>query len=282
MAGGAMEFRVNLDVFTGPLDLLLYLVRKHELEVTEISVAEIAEQFLQFVESSQPLDVDMAADYLAMASWLVELKSYELLPHGEELPEEFVQEPREELVRRLLEYKRYRDLAYLLEERAREWQTRVRRLSDDLGDRPTNPAEEPLQEVQLWDLVQAFLRVLQENELQAGTTLVYDETPIQVFMDRIYRRLLDRGGRLRFGELFYPGMHKSTLVGMFMACLELVRFGFLRIHQEELFGEIHLSLREDRPPYCPWHQGEDTPAGDSDPATFGQPATGQDPPKAPQ
>lgn len=282
MAGGATEFRVNLDVFRGPLDLLLYLVRKHELEVTEISVAEIAEQFLQFVESSQPLDVDMAADYLAMASWLVELKSYELLPHGEEVPEDFVQEPREELVRRLLEYKRYRDLAYLLEERARQWQTRVRRLSDDLGERATHPAEEPLQEVQLWDLVQAFLRVLQETELQAGTTLVYDETPLQVFMDRIYRRLLDCGGRLRFRELFYPGVHKSTLVGMFMACLELVRFGFLRIHQEELFGEIHLMLREDRPSHCPWHQGETTAVGAMDALSTGQPATGQDPPKAAQ
>jgi segregation and condensation protein A len=261
MAGGTTEFRVNLDVFRGPLDVLLYLIRKHELAITEISVSEIAEQFLQFVESAQPLDVDTAADYLAMASWLVELKSYELLPHGEEMPEEFASEPREELVRRLLEYKRYRDLAYLLEERAKEWQTRLRRLSDDLGESPIQPADEPLQEVHLWDLVQAFLRVLQESEVQAGTTLVYDDTPIQVFMERIYRRLLDCQ-QLAFRELFLPGMHKSTLVGIFMAVLELVRFGFIRVHQEELFGEILLSLREDRPPYHPWEPPPATEEGE--------------------
>lgn len=260
MASGNAEFRVNLSIFRGPLDLLLYLIRKHELAVTEISVAQIAEQFLQFVESAQPLDVDTAADYLAMASWLVELKSYELLPHGEEeLPEDFVSEPKEELVRRLLEYKRYRDLAYMLEERARQWHTHVRRLSDDLGDRTVDPAAEPVQDVHLWDLVQAFLRVLQESEIQSGTTLVYDETPLQVFMERIYRRLLEQP-RTAFRELFIPGMHKSTLVGMFMACLELVRFGFLRLQQEELFGEIYLLLREDRPARLPWEEPSSAPS----------------------
>lgn len=247
-----MEFRVQLDVFRGPLDLLLYLVRKHEVAVTEISVAVIAEQFLRFLESLDSLDVDMAADYLAMASWLAELKSYELLPHAEDLPEsELPAEPRQELVRRLLEYKRYRDLACVLEERAKEWQKQYRRLSDDLGSRTRDPADEPLEDVHLWDLVNAFVRVLQENELQTGTTLVYDDTPLQVFIERIYRQLLERQ-HIAMSELFYPGMHKSTLVGVFMACLELVRFGFARIEQHALFDEIHLFLREDRPNHLPW------------------------------
>lgn len=253
------EFRVQLDVFRGPLDLLLYLIRRHELTVTEISVAVIAEQFLHYLEGAEPLDVDTAADYLAMASWLAELKSYELLPHAEEQPDDAPQEPSQELVRRLLEYKRYRDLAYLLEERAREWQKSYRRLADDLGSRETDPAAEPLQDVHLWDLVNAFLRVLQENELQSGTALVYDETPLQVFMERIYRRLLE-AKRLRFSELLQPGFHKSTLVGIFIACLELVRFGFVRIEQQELFQEIDLCLREDRPPQLPWELPAEPPA----------------------
>ncbi|MGQ9504478.1 MAG: segregation and condensation protein A [Thermogutta sp.] len=247
-----MEFRVQLDVFRGPLDLLLYLVRRHEVAVTEISVAVIAEQFLRFLEGLDSLDVDMAADYLAMASWLAELKSYELLPHAEDIPEnELPAEPRQELVRRLLEYKRYRDLACVLEERAKEWQKQYRRLSDDLGSRIRDPADEPLEDVHLWDLVNAFVRVLQENELQTGRTLIYDDTPIQVFMERIYRQLLERQ-HIAMSELFYPGMHKSTLVGVFMACLELVRFGFARIEQHALFDEIHLFLREDRPNHLPW------------------------------
>lgn len=252
-----MEFSVQLDVFRGPLDLLLYLVRRHEVAVTEISVAVIAEQFLRFLEGLESLDVDVAADYLAMASWLAELKSYELLPHAEELPEdELAGEPRQELVRRLLEYKRYRDLACVLEERAKEWQKQYRRLSDDLGPRDRDPADEPLEDVHLWDLVNAFVRVLQENELQTGTTLVYDDTPLQVFIERIYRQLLERQ-HIALSELFYPGMHKSTLVGVFMACLELVRFGFARIEQHALFDEIHLFLREDRPNRLPWEWSPD-------------------------
>lgn len=249
-----MEFRVQLDIFRGPLDLLLYLVRKHEVAITEISVAVIAQQFLNFLEGLESLDVDTAADYLAMASWLAELKSYELLPHAEDLPEDEIPlEPRQELVRRLLEYKRYRDLAYVLEERAKEWQKQCRRLSDDLGTRERNLADEPLEDVQLWDLVNAFIRVLQEHELQAGTTLVYDDTPLQVFIERVYRQLLERQ-HIALSELFYPGMHKSTLVGVFMACLELVRFGFARIEQPTLFDEIHLYLRDDRPSRFPWEQ----------------------------
>jgi len=252
-----MDFRVQLEIFRGPLDLLLYLVRKHEVAITEISVALIAEQFLHYLEGLESLDVDTAADYLAMASWLAELKSYELLPHAEDLPEdEIPTEPRQELVRRLLEYKRYRDLAYVLEERAREWQKQYRRLSDDLGSRDRDPADEPLEDVQVWDLVNAYIRVLQENELQSGTTLVYDDTPLQVFIERVYRQLLHRQ-HIAMSELFYPGMHKSTLVGVFMACLELVRFGFARIEQHELFGEIHLFLREDHPNALPWEDSPD-------------------------
>ncbi|MGB4727241.1 MAG: ScpA family protein [Thermogutta sp.] len=261
-----MEFRVQLDVFRGPLDLLLYLVRKHEVAITEISVAVIAQQFLNFLEGLESLDVDTAADYLAMASWLAELKSFELLPHAEDLPEDEIPlEPRQELVRRLLEYKRYRDLAYVLEERAKEWQKQYRRLSDDLGTRERNLADEALEDVHLWDLVNAFIRVLQEHELQAGTTLVYDDTPLQVFIERVYRQLLERQ-QIALSELFYPGMHRSTLVGVFMACLELVRFGFARIEQPTLFDEIYLYLREDRPSCFPWEQvveklpsPEDTP-----------------------
>jgi len=255
-----MEFSVQLDIFRGPLDLLLYLVRKHEVAVTEISVAVIAEQFLRFLEGLDSLDVDVAADYLAMASWLAELKSYELLPHAEELPDdEVLSEPRQELVRRLLEYKRYRDLACVLEERAKEWQKQYRRLSDDLGPRDRDPADEPLEDVHVWDLVNAFVRVLQENELQTGTTLVYDDTPLQVFIEQVYRQLLERQ-HIAMSELFYPGMHKSTLIGVFMACLELVRFGYAHIEQHALFDEIHLFLREDCPKCLPWEWSPDETA----------------------
>lgn len=254
-----MDFRVQLDVFRGPLDLLLYLVRKNELEITEISVSRIAEQFLEYLDSGIPLDVDTAAEFLAMAGWLAEIKSHEVLPHQESAIE--VEEPaRDELVRRLLEYKKYRDAAYELEEKARAWQQTFRRLSDDLGSVERNPAEEPLQDVQLWDLVNAFVRIVKELDQAATPAIVYDDTPIRVFMERIYRRLQTER-HLAFSRLFEPGMHKSTLIGIFLACLELVRHGQVRLEQRELFGEIHLHLREDAPADTSWGDVSDYSTG---------------------
>lgn len=254
-----MDFRVQLDVFRGPLDLLLYLVRKNELEITEISVSRIAEQFLEYLDSGIPLDVDTAAEFLAMAGWLAEIKSHEVLPHQESTIE--VEEPaRDELVRRLLEYKKYRDAAYELEEKARAWQQTFRRLSDDLGSVERNPAEEPLQDVQLWDLVNAFVRIVKELDQAATPAIVYDDTPIRVFMERIYRRLQTER-HLAFSRLFEPGMHKSTLIGIFLACLELVRHGQVRLEQRELFGEIHLHLREDAPADTSWGDVSDYSTG---------------------
>jgi len=250
-----MDFRVQLDVFRGPLDLLLYLVRKNELEITEISVGRIAEQFLEYLDSGVPLDVDTAAEFLAMAGWLAEIKSHEVLPHQESAIE--AEEPaRDELVRRLLEYKKYRDAAYELEEKARAWQQTFRRLSDDLGSVERNPAEEPLQDVQLWDLVNAFVRIVKELDSTAAPAIVYDDTPIRVFMERIYRRLQTER-HIPFSRLFEKGMHKSTLIGIFLACLELVRHGQVRLEQRELFGEIHLYLRENAPSDTSWQDVSD-------------------------
>ncbi|GAB4128930.1 segregation and condensation protein A [Thermopirellula anaerolimosa] len=263
-----MDFRVQLDVFRGPLDLLLYLVRKNELEITEISVGRIAEQFLEYLDSGVPLDVDTAAEFLAMAGWLAEIKSHEVLPHQESAIE--VEEPaRDELVRRLLEYKKYRDAAYELEEKARAWQQTFRRLSDDLGSVERNPAEEPLQDVQLWDLVNAFVRIVKELDRTATPAIVYDDTPIRVFMERIYRRL-QKERHIAFSRLFEKGMHKSTLIGIFLACLELVRHGQVRLEQAQLFGEIHLHLRENASADTSWQDVSDystgSQHGDSDAA----------------
>ncbi len=255
-----MDFRVQLDVFRGPLDLLLYLVRRNELEVTEISVSRIAEQFLEFLDSGVPLDVDTAAEFLAMAGWLAEIKSHEVLPRQESAIAETEEPIRDELVRRLLEYKKYRDAAYELEEKARAWQQTFRRLTDDLGSADRDPAEEPLQDVQLWDLVNAFVRVVKELDLTSPPAILYDDTPIRVFMERIYLRL-QRERHIAFSRLFEKGMHKSTLIGIFLACLELVRHGQVRIEQRELFGEIHLHLPEHAPTEASWEDVSDYQSG---------------------
>lgn len=234
-----MNFRVDLDVFRGPLDLLLYLVRKHEVEIVEIPIGMITEQFLGYLEVLQQLDINAVGDFLEMASTLVEIKSRMLLPAAEEI-EEPLEDPRKELVRQLLEYKQFKDAASMLEERGRAWQERFPRLSDDLPQRERPAADQPIREVELWDLVSAFGRIMRQQPEASTTNIVYDETPIHVFMDKIRARLTAQH-QLALGELFQPGMHKSTLVGIFLAILELVRHHAVHAEQQGLFGEIYLA-----------------------------------------
>lgn len=232
-----MRFRVQLDMFAGPLDLLLYLVRKHELEVLEIPIALVAEQYLEILAAIEQIDVDAVGDFLEVATQLMEIKSRMMLPRHEEIEEEPVDDPRHELVARLLEYKRYKEAAGLLEDRAREWQLRFERRVNDLDEGPRDPAEQPIHEVELWDLVSAFSRVIREKAAVKATKIRYDDTPIDVHMARIEARIAAEG-RLSFASLFEPGMHRSQMVGLFLALLELIRHRRARVEQADLFGEI--------------------------------------------
>jgi len=232
------NFRVDLDVFRGPLDLLLYLVRKHEVEIVDIPIATITDQFLEHLALIEQLDVNAVGDFLEMASTLIEIKSRLVLPHGDEVEDELA-DPRHELVQRLLEYKKFKDAASLLEEHGRAWQDRFPRLSRELSARGGDLAEQPIHELELWDLVSAFGRIVRDRQATRPSNIVYDDTPIHVYISRIHEQLVARG-RLAFTELFRPGMHKSTLVGMFLAVLELVRHFNIHAEQNDQFGEIWL------------------------------------------
>jgi len=233
-----MDFRVELEVFRGPMDLLLYLVRKHEVEITEIPIAPIAEQFLNYLTVLDQLNVDDAGEFLEMASTLIEIKSRMLLPRAEEVSDP-LEDPRHDLVQRLLEYKKFKDAASMLEERGRQWQQRYPRMANDLPARSRDPADEPIHEVELWDLVSAFGRILRESAAVPPSNIRYDDTPIHVYMSRIHAQLIE-AGRLPFGELLQPNMHRSTLVGLFLAVLELVRHHGVQVNQSDLFSEIWL------------------------------------------
>lgn len=231
-----MNFRVDLETFKGPLDLLLYLVRKHEVDVVEMPIALITDQFLAHLEVLEKLDINGIGEFIDLASTLVELKSRLVLPHADEV-EEPIEAEREDLVRRLLEYKEFRDAAAMLEDRSRGWQEHFARTANDRAAGPRDPGDEPIHEVELWDLVSAFARILRENQPTPQTNIVYDDTPIHVHMRRIAARLNEQGG-LALGDLFEGGMHKSKLVGMFLAVLELARHHSVRTEQHALFGEI--------------------------------------------
>ncbi len=202
-----MAFRVDLDIFRGPLDLLLYLVRKHEVDVVDIPIAAVTEQFLEYLSVLEQLDVNAVGDFLEMASTLVEIKSRQVLPRADEEAEGVLEDPRQELVHRLLEYKRFKDAASILDERSREWQERFPRLADDLPPRQRNLADEPIHEVELWDLVSAFGRVMRETQSAPASNIVYDDTPIHVHMSRIHERL--QSGASGF-QPFVPERHAQV------------------------------------------------------------------------
>src|SRR3954466_16183685 len=158
-----MDFRVQLEVFRGPLDLLLFLVRKHELDVRDLPIALITDQYLQHLELLAQLDVNEVGDFLELASTLIEIKSQLVLPRGGE-EAELWDDPRDQLVERLLEYKKYKDAACMLDERSRDWQQHHPRLADGVPRGAPAPAGQPIREVELWDLVSAMGRILRDSQ----------------------------------------------------------------------------------------------------------------------
>ena len=173
----------------------------------------------------------------------MEIKSRLMLPRDEEEEDQQVEDPRHDMVQRLLEYKKYKDAASMLEERSQEWQRRFARRADDLPSGRVDPAEQPIQEVELWDLVSAFARVLRNNTAVQPSAIRYDDTPIEVYMDRISERMAT-GPRLAFSSLFEQNMVRSQLVGIFLAVLELIRHHRVQVEQECLFDEIWISAAE--------------------------------------
>lgn len=233
-----MSFKVDTDFFRGPVDLLLFLVRRHEVDVTEVALAGITAKYLEYIEVLKEISIDMVGDFLEVASILVELKTRAVLPRNEQ-ETEVVEEsdPREGLVARLLMYKQFKDASVLLEDHGRQWQNRFPRMANDAPREKIDMADQPIHEVELWDLVSAFGRVLRDNRPVPQENIKYDETPIHIYMQRIHQRIV-RQKSLSFSELFEPGMHKSAMVGIFLAVLELTRHHNVLAQQNDLHAEI--------------------------------------------
>lgn len=236
------RFRIDLEMYRGPLDLLLFLVRKHEVDVTDIPISIITDQYLEHLAILEKMDVNAVGDFIEMASTLIEIKSRMVLPRADEVQDE-LDDPRQELVARLLEYKKFKDAATILDERGRDWQQRYVRLANDLPDRRVDPAEQPIHEVELWDLVSAMTRLMRDFDAVKPSSIVYDDTPIQVYMERIHDQLVDRG-QIAFSEMFEAGMHKSAMIGVFLAILELVRHRHVSAEQDQMHGEILIQPSE--------------------------------------
>ncbi len=244
------DYRVNLDIFAGPLDLLLYLVRKEEVDIYDIPIARITDQYLQYVEMLKQLDIDLAGDFLVMAATLMEIKSAMLLPQAE--PEQAAQEesgdPRAELIRQLLEYKKFKDAANLLGAAAERHQERFGRPTS-LVDRlvPDAEPEVDMDQVSIWDLIEAFDAVCKATGMHAGYTgHIHDDTPIDLYQIELLHRLQTEGP-LTFERVFDARPNRLVMVGIFLALLELIRDKLVWAEQGENSSQIYLRALTDEP-----------------------------------
>ena len=232
-----MDYQVDLDAFHGPLDLLLYLVKRDEIDIRDIPMARVAEQFRDYLNVLQFIDVEQAGEFLVMAATLMEIKSRMLLPRAEE--QEAEEDPRLDLVRQLIEYKEFKEAAALLEARADQQSFRLAR--QPASPPPdADPTQQPLRRAELWDLVSAFGRIMRETLSQQAEHIVVDHTPLQVYIDEVMNRLAE-GQWLPFSALFTPPCGRARLVGLFLAVLELIKRGWLAADQPEPFTEIRLT-----------------------------------------
>ncbi|GAB4136198.1 MAG: segregation/condensation protein A [Planctomycetota bacterium] len=238
-----MSYRVQLPVFSGPMDLLLHLVRKQEVDIHEISIAKILADYLEHLEVLRQLDLQDIGDFIVMASSLMEIKSRELLP-SEAVELEAELDPRDDLIRRLLEYKRYRDLARELdsrmERRARQAPLLVS-VPKDLADAEEEQSLD-LGDVQVWDLTEAFARLLAEIGQQGPMRVEVDTRDVGFYTRKLLDLFREKAER-RFEEVFDRSQGRLCLIGTLIALLEMMKQGYVRAHQEDCRGPIHLAYR---------------------------------------
>lgn len=238
------EYRVSLDIYNGPMDLLLYLIRREEVDIHDIPIARITGQYCSYVEMLQQLDPNLAGEFLVLAATLMEIKTRMLLPSPELLEgdeEGAVIDPRADLVRQLLQYKAFKDAADELQDAADHQSLRFPRKPGkiDFGEEP----DVDLDEVQIWDLFEAFQTVMESIGQRAPTDqeVIYDDTPIELHQDDILDRLTCEGA-LSFEKIFEGRTVRSEIVGLFVAVLELVRLRKILTRQNQNFGEIQVEL----------------------------------------
>jgi segregation and condensation protein A len=249
------EYKVQFEVFEGPLDLLLYLVKKEEVDIWEVNLTRIATQFVEYLDLMRELDLEVAGEFLVMASTLMYIKSRELLPVDQQAPtegEEDEEDPRWELIRRLVEYKKFKDAAGRLqiceEDRANTYPRVPGRFEAEAEPAPMKP------EVSLFDLINAVSQVLARLQQRAGPREIYeDKWTVSEKIEELRKRVAGQP-TFRFSELFEHTTSRSEVVATFLALLELIRLKVLAVVQSAAFGEIDIQRAEPRneaPPVPP-------------------------------
>jgi segregation and condensation protein A len=234
------DYKVKLEIFEGPLDLLLYLIKRDEIDIYEISIERITRQYLEYLQAFKELNIDLAGEFVAMAANLIYLKSRSLLPVDQQPPEEDAEEddPRWELIRQLIEYKKFKEAAAQLHLRELE-QERI--FAREEGSSP--PAEGLLRlgEVGIFQLINAFQNVIKRVEARQDLQEIPGERfSVSEKIDTILQRV-EAGGRIRFSDLFGAIVSRLEVVVTFIALLELIRLKQVRAIQKNIFDEIEIA-----------------------------------------
>jgi segregation and condensation protein A len=245
------EYKVQFDVFEGPLDLLLYLIKKEEVDIYEVNLTRMATQFIEYVEMMRMLDLDIAGEFLIMASTLMYIKSRELLPRDQQVQnveDDDAEDPRWELIRQLVEYRKFKDAAALLQ--TREW--RQADVYPRLPVHPDMPAPEPPRsQASLFDLINAVSEVLKRVAKQENLREIFeDKWSVSEKIEFLIKLTTDRE-QVRFLELFGGATSRGEVVCTFLALLELIRLKKLICLQAEDFGEIVVTRAPAQPQPAP-------------------------------
>ncbi|MFW6163856.1 MAG: segregation and condensation protein A [Planctomycetota bacterium] len=268
-------YKVELEDFSGPLDLLLYLIRQEEVDITNIPVARITDQYLAHLEVLQAVNVNLAGEFLVMAATLMEIKSRMLLP-APEAEEEDEEDPRADLIRQLMEYKKFKDAARRLGSRGEEQALKFVRGSAAAVALPEREPEDDLPiligELTVWDLVAAFKVVLQQTSVAQASEIALDDKPLTAYCNDLLARLQGRA-TVAFRDLFDRQAGRMAVISTFLALLELMKRRRVRAEQGDREGEIRIVIL-DESPVTPAELIEQ-PASPEPPADAEAPAEGQ-------
>jgi len=234
------DYKVKLDIFEGPLDLLLYLIKRDEIDIYDISLEHITKQYLEYLQAFKELNIEIAGEFVVMAANLIYWKSRSLLPVDQQPPEEDVEEddPRWELIRQLIEYKKFKEAAEQLQVRQLEQEKIFSRIGA-----PTTLTSAPLRlgEVGIFQLINAFQVVLKRVENRDNLTEIFGENfTVSDKIDQILQRVAS-GTSVRFSELFATAASRVEIVVTFLALLELIRLKQVRVIQNDPFAEIEIA-----------------------------------------
>ena len=249
-----MSYKVKLEIFEGPLDLLLYLVKKDHLNIYDIPIAQVTEQYLQYLELMRLLDLNIAGEFLVIAATLMQIKSKMLLPAEEGQEESAQEDPRQELIKRLLEYEKFKEIAQALREKETSQKELFKR-PKAIEKEQLQPEKEVYFEASVFDLLNAFSKVLENIPKELFYEVIKDEFTIQDKIHEILHLLLIHNS-MRISELFNKAGSKMEIIIIFLAILELIRLKEILACQKEFFAEIVITRNKNN--ILPYEQRDKT------------------------